>query len=63
MYKIVYHLFNNHLTVTEYGFSRYILKRYLVLCEEEQIETIEIFPLAKCWSAFRKCWKKSCKIS
>ena len=61
MYKIVYHL--NHLTITEYGFSRYILKRSLVLCREEKIEAIEIFPLAKHWGTFKKCWKKCCKIS
>lgn len=63
MYKIVYHLFNNHLTVTEYGFSNYILKRYLALCEEEQIDSIDIFPLCKTWSLFKKCLKKTCKIS
>jgi len=63
MYKIVYRLFNNNLTVTEYGFSKYILERYLSLCKEEKIESIEIFPLTKYWSAFKKCWKNFCKIS
>lgn len=63
MYKIVWRAFNNCLTVTEYGFSHYILKRYLFLSEQEEISSIDIFPLCKTFDLFKKCLKKECKIS
>jgi len=63
MYKIVYRLFNNPLTVTEYGFNHYILERCRAILEDEEIENIEIFPLVKCWENFIKCLKNYCKIS
>lgn len=63
MYKIIWRIFNNPLTVTEYGFSYYILKRYLTLSEQEQIESIDIFPLCKTFNLFKKCLKKECEIS
>lgn len=63
MYKIVWHTSDCRLTVTEYGFSHYILERYLALSEEEQVDSIDIFPLCKTLSLFKKCLKKECKIS
>ena len=64
MYKIVYCFSTvTNLTFTEYGFSNYILKRYITLSEEEHIEKIDIFPLCKTWDLFKKCVTKTSKIS
>lgn len=63
MYKIIWHTFNNCLTVTEYGFSRYILERYLFLSKQKEVESIDVFPLCKTFNLFKKCLKKECKIS
>ena len=63
MYKIVYCFFNNHLKVTEYGLFGYILKRHITLSKEEAIDSIEVFPLTKCWDTFVKCLRKTCVIS
>ena len=58
MYKIVYHNLLTNTNFHEYGFWRYILKRYLFLEDEDWADDIRIFPLCRTWKIFKKCIKK-----
>lgn len=55
MYKLTYHYTTNKVKVIEYGFSKYILKRWICLCEQDNVEVDFCLPLCKTIETFWKC--------
>lgn len=55
MFKITYRIKSNNLEIIEYGFSKYILKRWISLNDQENIEVLFCVSLCKTFKIFLKC--------